>query len=144
MLDSSNVIYTTRHSPPPRQVGATVLLLAFAAGPLAWGLHLAVNFAFASEVCFPGLTPRAGAAGVGWLWALLIVIDLAGMAGCAAAAVLAWRTWRAAPRHLPVDREIETGEGRSRFLAAWGMLTSALFATAILFDFVSRWVVPLC
>jgi hypothetical protein len=144
MLDASNVIYTTRHGPPPRQVGVALLLVALAAGPLAWGLHLVLNFGFASQVCFPGLTPRVGAAGVAWLWALLIAIDLAGMAGCVAAALLAWRRWRTAPRQLPVDREIETGEGRSRFLAAWGMLTSALFAIAIFFDFVGLWVLPLC
>lgn len=144
MADASNVIHTSRHGPPRRQVGATVLLLALAAGPIAWGLHLVLNYGFASQICFPGLMPRANAAGVGWLWPLLIAIDMTGMAGCALAALLSWRNWRGAPRHLAVDKEIETGEGRSRFLASWGMLTSTLFVTAIFFDFVGLWVLPLC
>jgi hypothetical protein len=144
MMDASNTIHTTRHGPPPRQVGAAVLLLALAAGPLAWGLHLVLNYGFASQACFPGLTPRADAAGLDWLWTLLIAIDLIGMAGCALAVLLSWRNWREAPRHLPVDKEIETGAGRSRFLASWGMLTSGLFALAIVFDFLGLWVLPLC
>jgi hypothetical protein len=144
MSDTSNVIRISRHGAAPRQVGATVLLLALAAGPLAWALHLVLNYAFASQVCFPGPTPRQNGAGLGWLWPLLIAIDLIGIAACALAALLSWRNWREAPRDLPLDREIEIGEGRSRFLASWGMFTGVLLALAIVFDFVGLWVLPLC
>ncbi len=144
MTNAAHVIQTTRSGPPPRQVSKSVLLLGLAAGPLAWGLHLVLDYGFASQICFPGLTPRADAAGVGWLWWLLIAIDLAGMAACALAALLSWRNWRAAPRDLPLDEEVEIGEGRSRFLGLWGMATGALFAIAIFFDFVGLWVLPLC
>lgn len=144
MANVTHVITTSRSGPPPAQVGKTLLLIGLAAGPLAWGLHLALNFGFASQICFPGLTPRANAAGLGWLWGLLIAIDLVGMAACAVAALFSWRNWRAAPQDYPVEQEVELGEGRSRFLGLWGIVTSALFVVVILFDFVGLWVVPLC
>ena len=144
MNDACNVIHTTRSGPPSGQVGAAPLLLGLAAGPLAWALNLTLSYGFASQTCFSGLMPRVGATGLGWLWWLLIAIDLAGLAGCAAAALLSYRNWRDAPRPLPVDEEVETGEGRSRFLGLWGMATSAVFAAAIIFGFVGLWVLPLC
>ncbi len=144
MANAGNVIRFARSGPPPRQVSKPLLLLLLAAPPLAWGLHLVINYAFASQVCFPGWTPRGNAAGVGWLWPLLIAIDLAALAACVAAAVLSLRSWRDAPHDYPLDQELETGEGRSRFLGLWGLLTGAMMFATIFFDFVSLWILPLC
>jgi hypothetical protein len=143
MSDTTNVITLARHGPPPRQVGKASLLMGLLAPPVAWGLHLLLNYGLSSHFCFPGLTLRSPA-GLGWLWPVVIAIDLIAIAVCVLAALLSWRNWREAPRILPVNAEIETGEGRSRFLALWGMLTSALLAAAIIFDFVGLWVLPLC
>jgi hypothetical protein len=143
MTDTTNVITIARQGPPPRQVGKTPLLLALLAAPVAWSLHLLLNYGFTSHYCFPGLTLH-GPAGLGWLWPVTIAIDLIAIAICVLAALLSYRNWREAPRVLPVDAEVETGEGRSRFLALWGMMTSALLAAAIIFDFVGLWVLPLC
>jgi hypothetical protein len=39
---------------------------------------------------------------------------------------------------------VETGEGRTRFLAIWGMLIGLTFFVAVIFDFVGLWILPIC
>ena len=135
--------------PAPHRAHVGVLALAFgvAGGPLAWAVHLALNYAIASHACFPGAAPRSQPpSGASGLWWLLLCNDLTAIAVAAAAALVAYRSWRSTRREFAgrgVDL-IEVGEGRTSFLALWGLLTGLGFLLAVLFDAVALWVVPLC
>jgi hypothetical protein len=69
------------------------------------------------------------------LWALLLV-------GCA----IAWANWRATRHTSNADsREIiQSGAGRTRFMALCGVLVSGLFAIGLVFTSVGIFWVPSC
>lgn len=94
------------------------LLLA----PLGWMLHLALSYALVPLACHSG-------------WTLLLpVVSLVSLAVAGVGGLTAWRSWN------DVGRKWPTTEGgilfRSRFMALSGLLTSLLFATVI----VAQWV----
>ena len=136
--------------PAPHRAVVGVLALAFgvAGGPLAWGVHLVVNYGIASHACFPGAVAAQPAAarrqavcGGSCSASISIAIAVA-----AAAALVSYRSWRATRREFAgrAGDLIEIGEGRTRFLALWGLLTGVGFLLAVVFDGVALWVVPLC
>jgi len=60
----------------------------------------------------------------------------------AVGALVAWRRWRAAGAHWP--GELGGPEGRTRFMAGLGVATSAMFALAILAQWVPSLVLHTC
>jgi hypothetical protein len=136
------------HPAPQRErIGAFALLFAVLAPPLAWSIHLIVNFAFSSHACFPAAEPlNMPLAQFHWLWGLLITIDIVSIAIGAVSIALAYRVWtdtleERAESGPPL---MEAGEGRTRFLAIWGILIGAGFVLAVVFDFVGLWILPIC
>jgi hypothetical protein len=130
---------------PLRRLAGFALAFGLVAGPLAWGVHLVANYALASHACFPGAVPRAALPpGSDWLLPLLIAIDLTVIAIAAVAALLSYRSWRSERQELSrnAGEVVDIGEGRTRFLSLWGMLTSVGFLIAIVFDVVALWVPP--
>ncbi|MBV8755207.1 MAG: hypothetical protein JO328_20335 [Hyphomicrobiales bacterium] len=132
--------------PAPRrhEVGLWILLAALFAVPTIWGLRLVLNFALASYFCFPGTVRHYALPG--WTWPTLLGVDLVALAVAVLAALASWRNWQrtrdeAAASDAPV---IELGEGRTRFLALWGLMTGVGFAVAIGFDLLALWIVPVC
>ncbi|WP_303830990.1 hypothetical protein [Asticcacaulis taihuensis] len=104
--------------------------------PLAWMTLLLVQFTIADFGCgrFNPFAP--------WLIALGIASILAGGIG----GVVAWSVWRST-RHEAEGGEgeaIEVGEGRSRFFAITGLLSSGIFTTASLFTLLAVLMVPPC
>ncbi|MFC5499709.1 hypothetical protein ACFPOE_19355 [Caenimonas terrae] len=134
------------HPAPHRErVSALSALLGLLLAPLAWFLQLSLNVALASQACFPkdmpldapvmrGLLPLAAGAEV----AALVLAAVGGW--------LAWRNWQrtSGERPGPVHHLIESGDGRTRFLALSGMMTSGLFLLAVLFDAVALSAAPVC
>ena len=78
------------------------------------------------------------------LW-VLAAIAITGLVVCTVAGLVSYRSWRETygPRHGP-ERLVDFGEGRSRFLAMWGALTSLLFAILMIVCLIPLVVVPLC
>jgi hypothetical protein len=106
------------------------LLLGIAAAPLAWLGQVMLGYGLTTGACYPGdhpLYPRE----TGALLAALVVCDLVALAICAAGAVVSWRGRRTAKN------------GRDRFLALWGVLSSLWFFAAILFNVLAS-LVPRC
>jgi len=93
--------------------GIAALLTGVLLAPAAWAVHQQTNYALAGSAC---------AAGAKWR---LYGVTVAALAVIALGGVVAWRSWATAGRTWP------TGAGgpveRSRFLAAVGVLGSALF-----------------
>ena len=148
MTNEAGTLHAPAHPAPHRdRVGPSALAFGVIAGPLAWGVHLLVNYGIASHACFPGnVTRSAPPRGSDWLWPLLIGSDVIAIAIAAFAALISYRSWRITRREFSghADKLIEIGESRTRFLALWGMMISAGFMVAMAFDVVGLWVVPIC
>lgn len=121
------------------------LLIAVLAPPAGWSMHLIVNYASASRACFPDGTPQSGPSTQS-LWLLLITIDIVSLAISGVAAALAYRSWKTSAAEMAEHASpmVETGEGRTRFLAIWGLLIGVGFFVAVIFDFVGLWILPIC
>jgi hypothetical protein len=116
---------------------AVPLLLNLMAPPAAWAVHLTLNYALASRVCYPGAEPLATILPVGHvLWWVLPLIDVAALAICSATIWISYRL-----RQWP---ESPTYAARTRFLAQCGIILGAGFFIATLFDGAAIFMVPLC
>ncbi|MBZ9673667.1 hypothetical protein [Mesorhizobium sp. ES1-3] len=130
--------------PAPQRHDARPVLLVFAllAAPAAWTAQLLFAFASTSYIC-AGPTATAVPA---WLAPAVIGLNLAALAIAASALVVALALLR---RTLDEHRQrsggvLEVGEGRTRFLAVWGLFTSLAFVVATLANSFSLLLVPLC
>lgn len=135
--------------PAPRRhdVNLTLLTLALVATPSLWGLRLIVNFALDSHFCYPADARQFSLAGpAAWVWPTLLAVDLLALVFAAAAAAISYLYWRASRDELASGRAplIEIGEGRTRFLALWGLMVGVGFVVATVFDLFTLWIVPPC
>lgn len=147
-MQNTNSVGEAGHPSPHRdRVSASLLFLGLFAGPVAWGLQLVTNFALASYRCYPGYAPRSSIL-PGWQWsspAILAINIAAAILALAGAAISYWH-WQASrdEHHGSVGHAVEAGEGRTRFLAVWGVMTGLGFFAAIMFDTVAFLMVPQC
>jgi hypothetical protein len=65
---------------------------------------------------------------------------------CIAGGLVSWRAWRrsTAGKDRGHRHVLHTGEGRDRFLAMWGIMSSLWFFVAILFNVIASVTVPPC
>jgi hypothetical protein len=125
------------HPAPARaRVGVGALAFGLFGAPAAWSVQTLVNLPVASHGCFPRLDPLATPATA--VRAVVLAVSVAAIVVGAAAAAVAWRTWARTREeqqegsgrgaaHGPEAALLETGEGRTRFLALAGVLTSLTF-----------------
>lgn len=131
---------------PPLRSAAPLFLLFFgvAAGPIVWIIHLIVNAIVAGHACAGselGYTE--------WGWSaerlILVAIDAAALVTAFAATLVSLWCWRAVnAEHAGTGNILQVGEGRTRFIAACGILTGAGFMLAILFDTFAAISAPRC
>ena len=124
-------------SPHRTRIGAAALLFALAIGPAAWAFQQMLSYGVTSHVCFPSDAPVAPPP-VAWsgLWLQLMAAGMALLILPLGGAWSAWGAWQA-PRDEKGGASgalLDIGEGRSRFLAACGLLTGSLFSLAIICD----------
>ena len=129
------------HPAPSRaRVRRAALWFGLLGGPIAWSVQTLINLPVASHGCFPRLTPL-DAPITGAMRGIAFVVSLAALAIGLAAAAVAWRSWRHtrdeqqsgtgnARQHGAEHALLETGEGRTRFMALAGVLTSVTFLVA--------------
>ena len=127
-----------RHPAPARhRVPLSALWFGFLGGPAAWTVQTLVNLPLAAHSCFPQLTPLRLPT-VDGLRGIAFTVSLASVAVCVAAMVISWRAWRhtreehqagsgRGREHDPTPALLETGEGRTRFMALAGLLVSVMF-----------------
>jgi hypothetical protein len=145
MAHSAALAHEAHPAPHRRRTTLLALIFVTVGPPLAWSVHLIVNYAFASQSCYPDGRPLIAPSFRG-LWPLLIAVDVMSLVISACAAVLAYRLWQVTAREMPEPEPamMEAGEGRTRFLAIWGMLIAIGFFVAVIFDFVGLWILPIC
>jgi hypothetical protein len=100
------------------------------AAPAAWTCDLAIRYALVKRTCASHHT------------FVLQLVSLAALAVIGGAAITAWRAYRQTPPDAPTDggRPVD----RSRFMAMLGLMTSGLFAVAVLAGAFPQWVLDAC
>jgi hypothetical protein len=143
------------HPAPARvRVGLPALWFGLYGGPLAWSVQTLVDLPVAAHGCFPRLEPLSSPMTRG-LQVAVVAVSVAALGVCVAAAVVAFRSWMrtreehqsgagAARGHAPGNALAETGEGRTRFMALGGLLTSLTFLVVTLVHAASIFLVNPC
>ena len=119
-------------SPQRRRVGGAAVAFGLCAAPLGWSAQLVVTTSAAAHACFaqdvPLLLPL-------WpsLHRIVLAVDLVALVLCLLAGVVAWRVWHKTRDERPGSGHhvLESGDGRTRFMAMAGMMTSGLFFVAV-------------
>jgi hypothetical protein len=129
------------HPAPHRdRISTCLLMLGLLGAPLAWLLQFLAIYAFASELC---LVDRAPPSFVYWL---LRAVNLAGLVGAALVLGLSFSHLCATrgEHEDQVGGMVDAGEGRTRFLAIWGIWIGILFMLAIASNTISVFWRGLC
>jgi hypothetical protein len=118
-------------------------LFAVLGGPVAWIVQLDAAFAFSSSPCFVAGARQTTHGGV-QPWPLIIgLVCLAISAASLWMGLLIFRRTRGesggGKRHL-----LHTGQGRTRFLAAWGIAFAAVFTLLIVVNIALLLGMPVC
>lgn len=131
---------TTGHSAPERQphpsphrhrVLRWALWFGLLGAPAAWSLQELVNVSLAGHACYPHDAPLAIS-----LWpqlgSILVLIEAVALIICIAAGLVAFASWRQSCDEKPGDAHqlLGGGDGRTRFMAMAGIMTSVLFLIA--------------
>ncbi len=132
------------HPAPQRgNVALWLLWFGFLGAPLAWTFQTLANTAVASHGCYPQLFPLDKPA-TGGMRGILFVISIVAIVVGVAALAVSFSTWRrtkgehqeksgeGARQHNHSTAALETGEGRTRFMALSGVLTSIVFLIVII------------
>jgi uncharacterized membrane protein YeiB len=147
-MDNDNPLAAMRTGhPAPHRARArlTALLFGICAAPAAWNAQILFSSALSGFVCYPHATPLEAP-----LWGgsrpLLVAVSIIGMLVAIAAGLISWRSWSRTSDERPgsFHHLLELGEGRTRFMATVGMLTSALFLIALAFELSALCLVPSC
>jgi hypothetical protein len=133
--------------PAPETHSLSFLLLLFgaSAAPIFWLGQLMLGYGITAFACYPGDHPVAPAS-VLPLQGALIAFDAVALLACLAGGVVSWLCWQRSKDGKPGGHRhaLHTGEGRVRFLALWGIMSSLWFFAAILFNTIASVTVPPC
>lgn len=145
---SLNRAMTGTGHPAPHRDRASLAALAFClfAAPIGWALHLLVNYSIAGYAC-----SGAASFGVQTLTAsdnlkAIFLVDLGAIVLTIVAAYVAFSLWHRTKEEKEGDANhlVHAGEGRTRFLAFCGLMTSALIGFAVAIDAIGSMVGPPC
>jgi hypothetical protein len=140
-----SAVAVAHQSPHRARIGLPMLLFGLCAAPGFWIAQIVLGYIASVRVCYPGPHPVTVSAGnpVG---PFFVALDLTAILATIAGGVVSFLAWRAVGREAAGDAShaLEAGEGRARFMALWGMLTSIWFLIAIVFNTIATAVVPLC
>ena len=123
-------------APETRSVRFLTLLFGAAAAPIFWLGQLMLGYGVTAYACYPGDHPVAVRFG-GALVQHVIAFDVLALIACAVAGLVSWRSLAKGARGPRPSACAHTGEGRDRFLAMWGILSSLWFFFAILFNTIA-------
>lgn len=144
--DSTSAPRQQPHPAPHRgHVGRWSIWFALLGAPLAWSLQLLVNFSLTAHACFPHDVPLA-ASGWNHLRATATGVEVLAACVCLAALFVAGQNWRHthAEKAGNANHLVESGDGRTRFMAMCGVISSGLFLLATAFAALNLTTVPAC
>jgi hypothetical protein len=118
---------------------------ALVGAPLAWSLQLLINFSLTSHACYPHGIPLAAS---DWHYVRVAAagVEVLAASVCLAALVVASLNWRRthAEKAGDADHLVESGDGRTRFMAMCGVISSVLFLLATSLAALNLTTVPTC
>ena len=115
------------------------------AAPAAWDAQILLSVALSGHACYPRARPLAAP-----LWSnlgsILLAINIVSIAIAVMGGIVAWRSWMQTRTERPGSGHhlLESGDGRTRFMAMCGILISALFLVALVFGSGVVFMVPAC
>jgi hypothetical protein len=134
--------------PAPHRERAPYLALAFGllSAPIAWVLHLLVNYSIAGQSCIGAAEMDGGTLSSRDALSTIFVVDLGALALAVSAGYVAYELWKKTKDEKAGDAQklVQAGEGRTRFMAMCGILTSTLFGLAVAVDALGSIVGPPC
>jgi hypothetical protein len=139
MSSATNIEHPAPHR---HRVGLLALGFGLVGAPLAWNIELLVGTALSGHQCYPRYLPLAVPLWTG-TGAVLLAMSLVALALGVAATLVSWRCWMRTRDEKPAGAAFG-GNGRTRFLALSGLLTSGLFLVALVFTIAAVVLVPLC
>ena len=145
-MSSATLEQNAGHPSPHRhRVRLGALVFGLSGGPAAWSVAWMVSVVLAQEACHPGTAPLSVPA-FGGVHAALVVLNATACVVTILSGLVAYRSWIATREEHPGTSQtlLEIGEGRTRFMAMAGLLTSAGFLLAILFGVPAIVFGPLC
>ncbi len=137
------------HHPAPQaeRVKTGEIFFELFGGPIAWLVQLSGGYALVSEACSAdggrALMPLRAAS---WAWLGMIGLMCAAILAASLSFLLSWAAFKRTREETAGGGHhlMETGAGRTRFLALWGVMLSAGFAIATVFTAVALVTLPLC
>lgn len=132
-------------SPHRHRVSRWAIWFGLLGAPVAWSLQELVNVSVAGYACYPHDIPLALP-----LWPQLKSIsawvEIVALVVCVAAFIVAFSNWRRSRNEKPghAHQVLESGDGRTRFMAMAGILVSALFFCATVLATINIAGVPPC
>ena len=139
--------YDVEHPAPlAGTVPGWLLFMALLAAPLAWFVQLCVDYGLVSQACFPREHPLSNGLQISpavWPGSLALMAG-ALIVTCAATAASFWMWRRTRHEVANVSGLVEGTEGRTRFLAVWGIWTGIWFALGIVFGAIGFLAVSAC
>jgi hypothetical protein len=142
----SSTSHAALHPAPHRdRVGRLAIAFGLGAAPAAWGVQLLFNASLASHACFPKDVPLAAPSWTS-VTSVVVAIAILALVICLFATLVAWRSWLRTATERPGSAHhlLESGDGRTRFLAMAGMMSGALFSIAIVLTVLNTAGVPAC
>jgi len=119
-------------SPHRHRVRRLALWFGLLGAPVAWSLQELINVSLAGQACFPRDTPLAMPL-FEHLSRISVGVAAVAFVVCVVAGVVAYAVWQKTRNEKPGDAHqlLGSGDGRTRFMAMAGMMTSGLFAIGI-------------
>ncbi len=133
------------HPAPDRgNVSGWTLLFALGGGAFAWSAQIAINSAIAGAACAMGAGLSHDIAAPDWAQMLTAIVNLLAMLVALGALALSYMAMRRTQHRAGRAGVIDAGEGRTRFMAIWGIFAGILFTLAIGFNTISVFWRGLC
>jgi hypothetical protein len=132
-------------SPHRHRVSFAALMFGMIAAPIFWLGHLMLSYGVSAVACYGSDHPTIIASATA-LRSALIVFDSIAIIAAIAGGIVSYMSWRRVRNEKEGDQRqaLEIGDGRARFMALWGIMSSLWFLGAIVFSTIASVTVPLC
>jgi hypothetical protein len=128
-------IASSHPAPHRQQVRLWLLIFGLIAAPLLWLAQLLLGYGISAALCYGGDHPTTIAAGAP-LRMVLFAFDAGALCVALIGVVVSYASW--------CTVRVQTDEGRTRFMALWGIMSSLCFLVAIIFNTLASVMAPLC
>jgi len=131
-------------APDDTRIGFWPLMFGACAAPIVWLGQVMLGYGVTAYLCYPADHPQNQSPAP--IFIVLIAFDLVALAVCAAGGAVSWWAWRRTRNEKQGSHRhaLHAGEGRARFMALWGIMSSLWFLGAVVFNIIASIAVPPC